>query len=93
MKRNLNTNARSEYLMPPKPELKPFDLEIGDKVVYKARTDKRDNTRIGMFDDPTYNIWRVTDISEHVFVCKNRYGIRTAFRKDEYRIGEIVRYD
>lgn len=79
----------------PKPNLKEFDLEVGDKVAYKAHTDvdKRNNIRVSLFEDPSYNIWWVKDISKHVFVVENRYGIRTAFRKDEYRIGEVVRYD
>jgi len=77
----------------PKPNLKEFDLQVGDRVVYKAQSDKRNNIRYSVFEDPTYNIWQVKDISEHVFVCENRCGIRTAFRKDEYRIGEVVRYD
>ncbi len=84
--------AMAEKTLPP-PNLKPFDLQVGDKVVYRGKVDKRNNIRFSLFDDPTYNVWRITDISNHVFVCENRYGIRTAFRKDEYRIGEVVRYD
>ena len=79
----------------PKPSLKKFDLEIGDKVVYKANAevDKRNNIRVSMFEDPTYNVWTVKAISKHVFVAENRFKIRTAFRKDEYRIGEVVLHD
>lgn len=77
----------------PAPVLKPFDLEVGDKVIYRAGGDKRFDTRRGVFDEPTYNVWKVIAISNHVFVCQNRYGIKTAFRKDEYRIGEVARYD
>lgn len=76
-----------------KPNLKEFDLQIGDRVVYKVQSDKQNNIRYSVFEDPTYNIWQVKAISEHVFIVENRYGIRTAFRKDEYRIGEVVRYD
>ena len=77
----------------PKPKLKEFDLQVGDRVVYKGKVDKLHSIRFSVFDDPSYNIWQVKDISNNVFVCENRYGIRTAFRKNEYRIGEVSRYD
>lgn len=80
--------------MLPKPKLKPFDLEEGDKVRYVIGDDsKTGNIRIGMFEDPTYNIWVVKILSKNVFVCENKHGVRTAFRKADYQIGKVVRVD
>ena len=80
--------------MMPKPELKPFDLEEGDKVRYVIGDDsKTGNIRIGMFEDTTYNIWVVKILSKHVFVCENRHGVRTAFRNADYQIGKVVKVD
>ena len=79
--------------LPNPPHLKEFDLEVGDRVKYVAQVDKRNNIRHSWLDDPTYNIWEVTNISERVFTAVNRHGVNTAFRKDEYRIGEVVKVD
>ena len=75
------------------PHLKEFDLEIGDHVKYVAQVDKRNNIRHSLKEDPTYNRWTVTGISTRVFTAVNKYGVNTAFRKDEYRIGEVVKVD
>lgn len=77
----------------PPPVLKPFDLKVGDVVKYVANVDKRFDTRYGSFGNENYNRWQIIDLSKHVFVCRNCYGIRTAFRNDEYRIGEVVKLD
>ena len=71
------------------PKMLPFDVEIGD-VVMAVRLGA---IREGSFDNPKYNRWVVTDISKHVFVGKNRYGIKAAFQKKEYQLGWVVRID
>lgn len=75
----------------PPPVLKPFDLNPGDMVTYRAPT--TNDPRLGEFNSPKFNKWKVVSISTHTFLCKNYLGIKTSFRKDDYRIGGVVRID
>lgn len=78
----------------PPPKLKPFDLEVGDYVKYMQGSDSdRNNPRVSALGDQNFNRWKVTAISTHVFVTKNKYGIPTAFRKEDYQIGKVVKID
>ena len=77
-------------------KLKPFDVEIGDVVRHKMPKGGDGilhDPKFGSFGNPSYNRWTVTNISTHVFVGKNKYGIRIAFKKTDYQRGEVERID
>ena len=81
--------TREESKNIPAPYMKPFDLEAGD--VIRCRNTEED-TRVSK-NQPKYTFWEVESVSKYVFTCKNDLGIRASFRKDDYRLGWITKYD
>ena len=68
------------------PKLKPFDLQVGDKVKQIVRRDHgSDSVEIKIY---TYT---VKAIFPYVMLCENRWGEKTTFSKVDYQTGVITK--